>query len=255
MDGATIEVNTVEFEAAMQRLRDGVRRGIIDPAYGTLGVQGRLLAERAQTFTPPKNAGQGRAAATKDLMAVYWPVSHTTFREKSLRRIVQKDDRSAWNIVSRRFGGMSPLRNTDAIGFSPERHARLRNRRGRVRSRRSNLGSVTLGPEGIKSRAYIKDILKRVGWAKAGWNAGIVGLGGVVKGAWISRHAQIRGRLFDGRNDPDPYIRVLNDTGWAQSRGGTEGNRILRNAIAARARDMQSYFDRMMRVAAKASGG
>jgi hypothetical protein len=53
MIDAAVTVNTVQFEAAMQRLRKGVRQGLIDPAYGTLTVQGRLLAERCQDLTPP----------------------------------------------------------------------------------------------------------------------------------------------------------------------------------------------------------
>ena len=56
-----IEVNTLAFEGAMQKLKSGVRQGFIDPAYGTLTVQARLLAERCQAFTPPRNVGQGNA--------------------------------------------------------------------------------------------------------------------------------------------------------------------------------------------------
>lgn len=247
-DGFFGEVNSVAFEGAMQRLREGVRKGFVEPQYGTLGVQGRLLAERCQTFTPPKNVGQGRAAVTKDIMAVYWPVQQNTFTNKGLRKIVRNDNRTAWNVVSPRFSATSGLKNTTAIAFDPARHERLRNRRFRVKSRYKNLGSVTLGDEAKKSRAYLKEILTRVGWAKAGWNAGILGLGGAVKASWISRHGIIRGRLFDGRSDADPYIRVVNDTGWAKK--SNEGERILKNAIAARARDMEAYVMRMMRVAA-----
>lgn len=247
MDSIGIEINTVAFEAAMQRLRDGVRRGIIAPNMGTLSVQGRLLAERCRTFTPPRNLGQGKAAVAKDIMGLYFPLSHTTFTDSGIKKIVRTDDRQAWNVISPKLSSTHGLRNTTAIGFSPGLHHRMRNRRGRVKVKYQNIGYVTLGQEGRKSRAYLKSKQKLVGWARAGWNAAIWGLGGNLGPSWISRHGA-QGRLTDGRMSADPYIYVLNDSSWAKNR--KEGERIVRNAITARARDMESYYFRMMKLAA-----
>jgi hypothetical protein len=92
-------------------------------------------------------------------------------------------------------------------------------------------------------------VKKRVGWARAGWNMGIISFGGTISANWISRHGLNRGSIVDGRMDAAPYVRVVNDTGWAKYNAGGEGQRILRNAVSSRAADMQTYFNRMMLLA------
>ena len=247
----SVTVNTTEFEAGMQRLREGVRRGIMDPQYGTLPVQARLLAERCQVFTPPRSVGQGKAAVARDLTVIYRPLSHTTFENRSLKKIIRTNNMPAWDAAAQKFGGSHNLNNTRAIPFSSDWHKRNRMSRGRGRrGKKGNLGFVTLGPEGRRARAYMKIIQKRVGWAKAGWNAGIIGFGGTVKGPWISNKGVGGGYFMDGTSSPDPFVKVGNTTSWAKYGSMGEGNRILGNAIRARARDMQTYFERMMRVAA-----
>ena len=70
----------------------------------------------------------------------------------------------------------------------------------------------------------------------------------------MARHSLNRGKIIDGRSDPDPYVSVTNDTGWAKS-SGSEGDRIMRNAVNARIRDMYSYAERMCRLAAEKATG
>ena len=244
-DEFTVEVRTVAFEAGMQRLQSAVRQGLIDPSYGTLTVQGRLLAQQCQKFTPPENQAQGKTAVARDLTRIFRPISADTFDEAKMKRIVREDKRAAWDAAAKFFQGS--LRGTHARAFDPAYHEQNRNRRGRVGKVAE---SVTLGQEAKKARAYIKQVQNRVGWARAGWNVGIVGLGGRVPQQWVARHGVARGTLVDGRNSSDPFIQVGNDTGWAKY-NGDEGNRILRNAIAARSRDMQSFVDRAMKRAAE----
>lgn len=258
-DGATVTINTVEFEAAMQRLRSGVRAGIIDPQYGTLTVQARLLSEKCQLLTPPRNVGQGNAAVMRDLSRVYFPQSAKTYRSKSIRRIIMRDDRAAWDAAAKNFA--IPLKNTRAIDFSEGWHQQNKISRGRAsglangkRGAKANLEVVTLGPQASLARAYMQKIKARVGWAKAGWSMGIVAFGGRVAANWVARHSIARGRVVDGRSAAEPFVQVGNDTGWAQYRG-TEGERIVRNVIASRSRDMQAYFETMMRVAAQKAAG
>lgn len=253
-DGISMSVNTAEFDGALQRLRAGVRAGFVDPSFGTLTVQGRLLAQRCADFTPPRNVGQGKAAVARDLTRIFAPIEERTFTSKSLRKIIRSDDRGAWDKAAQNFDDSHKLRNTRAMAFSPEWHIKNRISRGRGRSaKKGNLGFVTLGPQAIAARGYLKDVQKRVGWARAGWNAGLIGLGGKPKGDWIARHGKKRGSLVDGRSSDDPFVQVINDTGWARYAGG-EGERILSNAIRARARDMETYYYRMMRVAGQKSG-
>lgn len=245
----TVEVQTAAFEAGMQRLQAGVRAGFVDPKYGTLPVQARLLAEKCQEFTPPRNVGQGKAAVSRDITNIFRPLSHTTFNDKGLRKIVKTDDRPAWNKVALNLRGTHNLQGTTAMGFFADFHKRNRNRRGRgPAAKYGNIGFVTLGPEGRQARIYMRQKRNMVGWSRAGWNAGIIGFGGSVKTPWVSKHGIAGGWFQDGSSSPDPFVRVGNSTSWATLRG--EGNRILRNAVAARARDMQTYYWRMMRAAA-----
>lgn len=250
----SVEVNTVEFEAGLQRLRQGVRAGFIEPQYGTLPVQARLLAERCQDFTPPRNVGQGKAAVARDITNIFRPLSHITFQDKGLRKIVRTDDRPAWNKVAPNLRGTHNLQGTTAMGFSKDFHKRNRTRRGRaVKAKYGNIGYVTLGPEGKQARDYIGEVKRRVGWARAGWNAGVIGFGGSVKTPWVSKHGSAGGWFQDGTASTDPFVAVGNTTSWASFRN--EGDRILRNAVSARARDMQTYFTRMMRIAAAKAQG
>lgn len=255
-DGITVEVDSVAFEAAMQRLRQGVRDGFIDPTYGILSKQASLLSKRCQDFTPPRNAGQGRVAVTRDLSTIFRPLSQATFEDRGIRKIIRDDNRSAWDAAARNFGNSHNLKNTRAIGFTDEWHKKNRLSRWRGRAGKGgNIGVVTLGAEAKAARSYIRTIKDRVGWARAGWNMGIMAFGGFVEASWISKHSVTRGRIVDGRNTPDPFVQVINDTGWAKYRNN-EGMRILRNAINARARDMEAYALKMMQIAKeRALGG
>jgi len=258
-EGITVEMNTIEFEAAMQRLRQGVREGIIDPKQGTLPVQARLLAEKAQSFTPPlRHHGltplkAGEAATRRDISAVFKPISPSTFRSKRLQAIVRDDDREAWRVISPKFKKHG-IRNTQAIGFTEGWHRANRISRGRISQRR--LRVVTLGPQGEAARRYADRVVKRVGWARSGWNAGILAFGGKVKGSWVARHGSQGGAAYDGTASPEsPFIKVSNKTSWAKYNGG-EANRILRNAFQSRIKAIASYADRLMRLAAaKAENG
>jgi len=245
---AGVYVNTTQFEAALQRIQRGVRDGFIKPEYGLLPVQARLLAERCQAFTPPRNVGQGKAAVVRDITNIFRPLSHTTFTNKGVRKIVKEDNRPAWNKMAQNFRGTHNLQNTTAMGFSVAWHKRNRTRRGRtVSAKYGNIGYVTLGPEGRQVRRYIGDEKKMVGWARAGWNQGIIGFGGNVSAPWVSRHGLGQGFYVNGTASTDPFVQVGNNTSWAKS-GKGEGERIIRNAIQARARDMESYFERMMKL-------
>ena len=249
----------------MQRLQAGVRDGAINPEYGTLAVQGRLLAERCQKFTPPlgkKGSSDsaamdaGYTAVAVDITRIYCPQDESTYAKKSMQRIVRNDDREAWNAASARFDAGHGLKNTKAVAFSTSLHAQSRDSRGRAygtangaRLAKQNLGYVTLGQQGRLAREFIKQQQAKVGWARAGWNAGILGLGGDPPKAWIVRHGTVGGTLVQGGGD-DPYIKVSNNTGWADY----DGARIVRNALATRIRDIEAYATRMCELARDKAG-
>lgn len=263
-DAVTVEVNTTAFEGAMERLRKEVRKGFVDPIYGTLPKQASLLSLRCQDFTPPIARGNvggmdrvtarkaGEIAIKRDLQRCFWPVSHTTFKEKSLKRIVSENNVEAWRVAAMRFK-KPELRNTTALpSFNAGFHAANRTKRVRVIPAKNgyNLGRVSLGPVGIEARRYTKDMLKRQGWARAGWNLGVLAGGAGVQAHarlpnWIRRHGLGHGSYTDGTSAADPFVRVSNNTGWARYGSMGEGNRILTNAINARIRDMEAYAIKM----------
>lgn len=253
---ASVEFRTADFVVAMDRLKSGVRAGFVDPTMGTIPVQGRLLAKRCQDFTPPRNKAQGEVAVVRDMSVIFRPLDPVTFRSRRIAEIVRKDNRPAWNAASGRFGDAHALRNTKAIGFDPGWHRRNRISRGRGRrGKKGNLGVVTLGPQGVLARKYMAEVKTRVGWARAGWNAGIVGLGGSVRTSWVARHGLGGGSLVKDTSSDNPFVRVTNATSWARYGSMGEGNRILQNAIRARARDMENYYRRMMKLAADRAQG
>lgn len=244
-----IEVRTVEFEAAMQRLRSGVRKGFIDPAYGTLGVQGRLLAERCQAMTPPRSYSQGRKRVATDIRKAFQPLKASMFSSPQIQKIVRRDNRPAWDEAAKHFTSRN-LKNTRASSFDKKHHERQRASRGRVFG---SGGIVTLGSEATAVARYIREVQRRVGWAKGGWNMGILSLGGRVKDSWVSRHSVLRGIIKDGRSLPDPFIYVANNTGWGKDRN--QSVKIVKSAISHRARDMQKYFEVQMKIAAEKAKG
>jgi hypothetical protein len=246
---ASMTVNTVQFEAAMQRLKQGVRSGFIDPQYGLLPTQARLLAARCQTFTPPQNVGQGRVKVAMDITNIFRPLSQTTFDNKAIKKIIRTDNRPEWDKLAVNLRGVHNLRGTRASSFYATTYKdRSRLTRGRS-AKYGNIGYVTLGGEAQKVRKLIAQKKGMVGWARAGWNQGIISFGGKVEDKWVSKHGLGHGSAINGTSSPDPWIQVGNETGWA--RHSNEGGRIIRNAIVARSRDMEAYFNRMMRLAAQ----
>lgn len=272
-DTISVEVDSVAFESAMQRLRAAIKDQTMNPQYGLLPVQARLLAERCQSFTPPigRQAGRnrqtstatarqaGRIAIKRDLHRIFYPISHVTFQDKQLRKIVRTNDVLAWNAASKYFT-KEALRNTRAIPFSASWHKVNRISRGRARgggqwgNKPANLGFVTLGPEGQKARAYTKNTVEpRMGWARAGWNQGIMLNSGTVTEAWIARHGMGSGFCRKNLQEANPSIWVGNTTSWARYGSEGEGIRIIRNAIATRARDIEKHVANMEQVCAAAA--
>lgn len=236
-------VREEDFGFALGNVRRAVQMGLVDPELGTLGKQGQLLAEHCMRLTPPKSAAQGRKRVQRDLEKIFHPVDPAGLDSPSLRKLVYRGDAPGWEAFARNVR-KGPLAGTVAV--TPDAALHQANRDSRGRARRTNM--VTLWPQRGALKALINAAKERVGWGKGGWLRGYLALGGRRAPDWVLRHGAVRGVFVDGRSAERPAIEVRNDTGWGRS---GESQRIVGNALAARARAMQRYFDTMMGLAAK----
>lgn len=234
-----------EFAYRLQRLRDLVRKGLVDPELGTLSKQAQLLSEHCMRLTPPKSVGQGKRRVKFDLNKIFHPVAVSDLNSKGLRKIVRIGDAQAWDAFARRVQ-RGPFAQTTAVEPSRDLHRANRDRRGRARKTKF----VTLYPQQSTLRDMIRAKQEKVGWARAGWLRGYLALGGTRAPDWVMRHAPGSGTFTDGRTLPDnPMVAVYNTTDWA--RYHDEARRVVSDAMRARARAMQSYFEATMRLAAE----
>lgn len=250
MIAANAKLRGADFGYELDRLMQGVRKGFIDPNIGTLSTQGRLLAQAAQRLTPPRKASDGKIAVRRDTNRAAYAIAARSFTEdKRIRKIVHTNDQQAWRAAAKHFKDPR-VRNTHAHSFSESLYKRARNNRGRVTKHR---GDVLLGPQAKLGRRYVNETVRRVGWAKAGWNHAIIVLKGKPTAAWAAKFGQARGFIQEShrpRQLADMWIRFGNDTAWGQ---GKDAQGIARLALKVRRRAMRTYFEKAMRRAQRAA--
>jgi hypothetical protein len=229
------------FALGMMNLRQGVRRGLIDPQLGTLPVQARLLTERCMAMTAPGTAAQGKKRVALDVAKIFHPVDPTELRDNRLAGLVRRSDKAGWQAFSDRVKS-GPLAGTVAVTPTHALHAANRDRRGR--GKRTNF--VTLWKQRGDLKRLTKSLQDRVGWARAGWLRAYAALGGTRVGSWVARHGNAPGMYVNGTSNPRAFIEVRNMTKWSR-RGGD----VVAKALAFRARDMNRYFQTMMSLAAR----
>ncbi len=244
MIGLTVRAqNLDEFAYRIGKLRELVRAGLVDPEVGTITMQARLLAEHCMKLTPPRNLQQGKKRVQRDLEKIFHPVAPSEMESKSLRKIVRAGDAEAWDAFARNVR-RGPFAQTQATVPTDELHRKNRDNRGRAR--RTNF--VTLYPHQRTLRDMIRSNQDNVGWAKAGWLRGYIGLGGTRAPDWVMRHTPGNGTFTDARFAADPMVAVYNTTSWGKKHN--EAERIVSNSLKARASAMRSYFERTMKLAA-----
>lgn len=209
-----------------------------------------LLLEKVIAFTPPKTLAQGRAATAGDLAKTMRPFDPKAIRSKKLRKIVDEMDVKAFNILAQRVKS-GPMAGAQAIRFSEAAHTGQRDRRGRVRS--TSLNRVILGDNAKLLTRYRDKLLKRVGWAKAGWLTAYYAVGGSRAPSFVARHGQGSGGVIDDHaNELNPSITAINRTPWASRKD--EGARIIRDAILSRANAIETKIKVQLRLAREKAG-
>lgn len=242
--------NTGAFAFQLGRLRDAIKKGLIDPDVGTLSKQAQLLCEDCINATPPKGMSEGKKRVQNDMQKIFHPLDPAQFTSKGIQSLIRRSDMSAWNAAatSMRSG---PLAGTQAVNPTEQLHTANRDRRGRAK--KTNF--VTLWKQRGAFKSLLKSAQERVGWAKAGWLRGYLALRGTRAPAWVTRHGLAKGQFIDGRIGGDTtkwFIEVYNDTGWGNRADNSQ--QIVNVAIRARTHAMESYFNNQMRLASESFG-
>jgi hypothetical protein len=252
-----MEVRQTEFSVALNRLREGVRRGLIDPKFGTLPEQARLLTERCMAMTPPKTLEQGENRTAKDITSII------KGRDPAYLDFVVELTGKTTNVRQelKTKAGVPYLIDVDVIDQSGSQiaawHEKHRDkRRGRVwRGSAKNMDDKigrwrardTLWVPGHMLKAYLAKMKAHVGTAKAGWLKAYTALGGTRAPDWVLRQSQRQGVFVNGLNNPKPFIEVRNASKWGVRNNNSAD--IVSKALSYRARDMQRYLDKMMDLA------
>lgn len=236
-----------EFSFRLGKLTELVRKGLVDPEIGTLSVQARLLTERCMQATPPRSVGQGKRRVKYDLQKIFHPVDPGDFESKSVQSIIRRSDASAWDAFARNLK-KGPLAGTVAVTPNDTMHQANRDTRGRAK--RTNF--ATLWKQRGELKALIRKAQERVGWARAGWMTAYRALGGTRAPEWVSRHGNAPGSFVRGTDVGREFIDVRNGTGWGKYRANSD--KVVRWALASRASAMKTYFEKMMGLAASATG-
>jgi hypothetical protein len=245
-----------QFGVAMDKLKIAVRQGFIDPKFGELTYQAKRLLERILKITP----AHGNDPATQQFVAIRNDVYKLV---QVMPAIVMNAIEARADLANKRLDGWlhdnkrGVHLRMNAAGWirTPEQlraiHKRQYTPRGRVRGlppgARYYISPFVLGD-------YLaKTMNPMAGKAKAGWLAAATRLYAEGIPRYALRHGNDGGSFTDGRQAPRPFIDVRNRTRWARA-SGSEADRLVRSAIAYRARDMEKHFAMTMQGAVKRAG-
>lgn len=244
-----------DFARAFARLEDAVRRGIVDPQFGTLPYQGMKLVEDIMFNKTPPRKGRlpkgvkgatplaiGRANVERSLRGLTRPLTEKQFTNPKLKKVVREGNIVAWNKISERFKDGDRLKNSRATRFEPGFYQKSKFKPPRR--------LVYLQPEVPQFKRYVKVKQMSVGKAKAAWMKSYKRLRGPRKiPSWIARHSDVEGNFVDGMTGPNPRIVVGNASSWA--RNSEEAQAVVLAALRQRASNMKQYLIKQMDLRAR----
>ena len=222
-----IETNLSAFTDALARY--AVETGKTNQE--ALREQGRLLLVRMVALTPPRNRKQGSDAIRADVDHGIPLKKPEDFDSEQIQTLIREGKYDALNEIMRRSG--SPLR---FLPFDRRTYFDSRNSRKRINRKKDYSHQSTT--EERPRRKMMNQLIGDVGRAKGGWAHSLIKLGGKAP-AWIRRHADA-GSFEDQSGDPkNPFLRFVNESGWAGSRRGSAApDAVIRTAMRSRARNI-----------------
>lgn len=251
---ATITV--AEFGKRMDEVQRHIRSGLVDPHYGTLSEQGRLLCGDIMKLTPARTEDQQRHAIRNDLLNVF-----QIFPEQVVKTVASRNRNGrvdAWVHDDKQGVHLYVSVAGVATDVNQARSIHLHNYTSRGRTRRL-LGATTQSKQkkqGTKFMiapsvfsTYLREVYLKVGIARAGWLPAASRLLTPNLPGYVLRHAPGEGTFVDGRDAARPFIDVRNTSRWAKLRD--EGSRIVNSALGTRMRSMTTYFQKQAELAFK----
>ncbi len=258
-DGMVISISV---EVWAKKLKEYMRLTGIS-LQETLAEEWPLLIRKMIDFTPPfktrgipgsSDLSVGRRAVSHDIYKTMRPFDPAAIKTAGMRRIVERKDIAAFNIVAARARS-GFMNGAQAVAFSPSLHKSARDARGRVTGRDRN--RVVLGSDVKALQAYVTEEQRFVGVAKSGW-APAYNLTRDPEGnalpSYVSRQdGNHWGAVIDDRaNEWNPSVTAINRSPWAVRQD--EGERIKAAAFASRAAAISSKIKTKIRLARENAG-
>lgn len=230
---------TIKFDEAAYRhaLNQFVGKLNAD-AQTLLKEEMRLVLRDIVRFTPPKTLAQGRKAVAGDVTRAISPLDQTSFgraKEETrtrMRAMIAKRDNVGLQAAINAMGG----RRWIVKAFSPSDHTSKRNRYGRVRR-----SQFTLTTDESKLKRYLASVQRRVGLAKAGWNAAASAVG-LRLPSWVRKHGAMLGSYTPPTNGPSTEIVATNRS----TKIPNYYERHVWPAVRSRVRSIQSELRRLV---------
>lgn len=209
-----VQVETRKFEAALRQLAAATGksfRQVVDQNSRLIAVN---LAFQTQPFgNSVASRKQGEAAVMRDIGKVYRPANkvfdelkgQSEDQAKGFYKAVKNGDYALAQDILRRSGIKD--RNAEVGEFDEQWHRKSKNRRGTVSRHRAAL--VT--PDNKETKAYTKEVQRRVGYAKSGW---------IAAGSQIGKLSRI-----------PKWLRKDASNGTGSRRGGTSNPSVVLNNL------------------------
>ena len=241
---ADVRVDTRSFGDALDQfialkrvtLRDGLRQ------------QAGLLADELVRDTPPtkgvvsgkpyaaRQAGEARLA--RDVRRAARPLNPARWKSPRLAELIREKQ---YGPLQAAFSHFSPTR---IVAFRPAVHQTARDAEGRVRK-----AQPQATPDHLEEAAYARRQRRRVGLAKGGWVASLLGLGRRVP-AWLRPHAWV-GDFEDRSETSEPSVRLINGSNWA---GGQLAEVIVGRAVTRREGRLRRWIEGALAANARKAG-
>ena len=241
-----------EFEKALFRFQVATQIGWAE----VLKMQARLLVVRLIEWTVPHGMGkdaqaEGKAAVAADVHRVFTDFRNFQFHEESVQKAWDEEDQETLDRIFRHSPALSSFKLLDQP--DPKVHQRKRYM-GRVPKNAVPQHVIMDGRKSGESKiaAYIREVQKRVGKAKAGWLVAARFLAASFP-AWITKSGgELLGKVEDHTaKTENPTLTISN---LVEHASYVLPPSKIGELLATRIRDMEANARRYIEAKKRSSG-